>query len=59
MEHVARMTNEMHTEFWSEDMKGEDHSEDAGVGSGVIMKQILKKLGVDVSLIHLAQDRDQ
>jgi hypothetical protein len=39
--HVARM-GEMHTKFWSENLKGRDHMEDLGVDGNTILELILK-----------------
>jgi hypothetical protein len=53
----------MRTEFWLENLKGKDHSEDVGVEEGRIRSMDLRDLrevgrkGLD--WIHLAQDRDQ
>jgi len=34
-------TYKMHTKFWSENLKGRDHSEDLGVDGKVISESIL------------------
>jgi hypothetical protein len=36
----------MHAKFWSEDLKGRDHSEDVGSGKRIILKWVLGKWGV-------------
>jgi len=33
----------MHAEFWSENLKGRDHAEDAGVGGSIILEWMLGK----------------
>jgi hypothetical protein len=35
----------MHTKFWSENLKGRDHSEDLGVDERIILEWILGKQG--------------
>jgi hypothetical protein len=35
----------MNTKFWSENLKGRDHSEDLGVGGRIILEWILWKQG--------------
>jgi hypothetical protein len=35
----------MHTKFWSEDLKGRDHSEDLGVDGKIILEWISEKYG--------------
>jgi len=35
----------MHTKFWSENMKGRDHSQSQGIGWRVMLKWILQKKG--------------
>jgi hypothetical protein len=50
----------MNTKFWSENLKGRDHSEDTGVDGRKILERILGKYGEGiVDWIHLAQDRDK
>jgi hypothetical protein len=45
-EHVARMgVMEMHTQFWSENVKKRDHSEDLGVDGNIILEWFLRKEG--------------
>jgi hypothetical protein len=36
-------TSDMHTEFWLEDLKGGDHSEDLGIVEMIIFEWILGK----------------
>jgi hypothetical protein len=33
----------MHTKFWSENLKGSDHSEDPGVDGKIILEWIIRK----------------
>jgi len=47
----------MHSKFWSENLKGRDHSEDLGVDGRILLECILGKQ--DVQWIHLVLDRDQ
>jgi len=35
--------DEMHTKFWSVNLKGRDHSEDLWVDGRIILEQILRK----------------
>jgi hypothetical protein len=50
----------MYTTFWSESLKGRDHSEDLSVDGRIILKWILEEKGWEgMDGIHLAQDRDQ
>jgi hypothetical protein len=35
----------MHTIFWSENVKGRDHSEDMAIGARIILECILEKWG--------------
>jgi len=35
----------MNTKFWSENLKGSDHSEDLGVDRRIILEYILRKYG--------------
>jgi hypothetical protein len=35
----------MLTKFWSENLKGRDHSEEAGIGGEIILEWILGKEG--------------
>jgi hypothetical protein len=50
----------MHTIFWSENLKGRDHSEDLGVDGRIILEWILWKIGWgSVDWIHVAQVRNQ
>jgi len=35
----------MHTEFWSENIKGRDHSEDLGISRRIMLEFILEKQG--------------
>jgi len=35
--------DEMHTKFWSENLKGRDHSENLGVDGRIISEWILRK----------------
>jgi len=37
----------MHTKFWSEDLKGRDHSEDLGVDGKLILVRILGEIGCE------------
>jgi hypothetical protein len=34
---------EMHTKFWSSNLKGRDHSEDEGIDGRIILEWFLKK----------------
>jgi len=45
----------MHTKFWSEILKGRDHSEDLGVDGRIISESIFGDTGWN----HPTQDRDQ
>jgi hypothetical protein len=57
---VARMGKmKMHTVFWSENLKGRDHSEDLGVDERLIIIDVRKIRLECVDWIHLAQDWDQ
>jgi hypothetical protein len=48
----------MHTKFWSENVKGKDHSEDVGADRRIILKWILEKYDKEVvDWAHLAQDK--
>jgi hypothetical protein len=50
----------MHTKFWSESLKGKDHSGDICIDRGDNVRMDHKEIvwkGVD--WIHLAQDKDQ
>jgi hypothetical protein len=50
----------MHKKFWSENLKGRDHSDDLGVDGRIMLECILGEVGwVVVNWIHLAQDRYQ
>jgi hypothetical protein len=42
------MKLEMHTKFWSENLKGKDHSEDLDVDGKIILEWILGKYGGQV-----------
>jgi len=42
--HHAREGWEMHTNFWSENLKGRDHSQDPNVDERIILGWILQKL---------------
>jgi len=46
------------TQFWSEILKGRDHSEDLGVYGRIILKWIIE-CGEGMDWMRLAQDRDQ
>jgi len=49
----------MHTKYWSENLKGIDHSEDLGVDGKLILERILdKQNGKLMDLTYLAQDKD-
>jgi hypothetical protein len=48
----------MHTKFLLESLKVRDRLEDLGVDGKVMLEWILRKLGVKVWNVHLAQDRD-
>jgi len=51
---------EINTKFWSENLKGRDHSEDLAVDGRIILECISGKQGGEgVEWIHLAQDRDR
>jgi len=40
--HVARMgRSEMYTRYWSENLKGRDHSQDLGVDGRIILGRML------------------
>jgi len=48
----------MHTEFWSENLKGRNNSEDLGE-DGKNIRMDLREIGCEiVDWIHLAQDSD-
>jgi hypothetical protein len=50
----------MYTEFWSENLKGRDHSKDLGIDRRITSEWILEKIGREgVNCMHLAQDKDQ
>jgi hypothetical protein len=49
----------MQTKFWSENLKGSDHSEDLGVDGRIKLEWILQKLCVEVEWVHLSLVRDQ
>jgi len=36
--HVARMGREMHTRFWSVNLKGRNYSEDLGVDAKIVLE---------------------
>jgi hypothetical protein len=49
VDHVAFMVRiEMYTKFWSENLKGRNHSEDLGVDGRTILQCTLKKQGEEV-----------
>jgi hypothetical protein len=57
---VARMTAIMYTIFWSENLKGRDHSGGLGIDQRIYIRMDLREIvweGTD--WMHLAQDRDQ
>jgi len=45
---------EMHTNFWSENLKGRDHSEDVFVNAKIVLEWILgkrlRRCGLDLSV---------
>jgi hypothetical protein len=50
----------MHTKFWSDNLKGGDHSEDLCVDGRITFELILRETGWQVvDWTHLARDRDQ
>jgi hypothetical protein len=50
----------MYTKFWSENLKGKDHSEDLNVDARITSEWILREtIWEVVDWFHLAQDRDQ
>jgi hypothetical protein len=50
----------MHTQFWSENLKGRDDAEDLGVDGRIILEQILYgNGGGGVNWIFVAQEGDQ
>jgi hypothetical protein len=49
----------MYKKFWSEHLKGRDHSEDLGVDGKIILEWILGKRWENVDWIHVALDRVQ
>jgi hypothetical protein len=48
----------MRTVFWSENLKGRDHTENVGVNRMIILEWILGKRCGNVDWIRLAQDRN-
>jgi hypothetical protein len=47
--HVARMGRcETHAKFWSENMKGIDHSEDSDTNGRIILKLIVREIGCEL-----------
>jgi hypothetical protein len=42
--HIGR--GEIHTKFWLGSLKGENHSEDRGVGGRIVLRWILRKSGL-------------
>jgi hypothetical protein len=59
MGHVARM-GEIRTKFWSENLKGRDHTEDLGIDEKIIFRMVLTEIGWEgVDRIHVAQDGEQ
>jgi hypothetical protein len=49
----------MRTKFWSEILKGRDHSEDGGVDGRIIGTDLRERGWEGQDWTHLAQDRDQ
>jgi hypothetical protein len=50
----------MHTMFWSENLKGRDHSEGLGIHRRIILEWFLREIGWKVvDWHHLVQDRVQ
>ena len=49
----------MHTRFWQENLRKEDHLEDPGVDGRIILKSIIEKWDRGKDCIDLAQDRDR
>jgi hypothetical protein len=49
----TKRNREMNTKFLLESLKGKDHLRDLGVGSGIILKCILEKLGGRVWTVFL------
>jgi hypothetical protein len=50
----------VYTIFWSEILKGRDHSEDLGVDGRILLEWILRETEWKCeNWIHLAQDRNQ
>jgi hypothetical protein len=45
-----REDEKVHAQFWSQNLKGGDHSEDMGIGGKIILEWILGKLGGKVWL---------
>jgi hypothetical protein len=39
---------EIHTKFWSENLKGKGHSPDSGIDDKIILEWILRKYGGNV-----------
>jgi hypothetical protein len=50
---------EVYTELWWGNLRGEDHLENTGVDGRIILKWIFERLGAGVDWIDLAQDRDR
>jgi hypothetical protein len=52
---------EMHTKFWSDILKRNDHAENLSVDGRTVSERVLRKRGggEGVEWIHLSQDSDQ
>jgi hypothetical protein len=56
--HVACMARgEVHTGFWWENLREEDHLKDQGIDGRIILKCILENMNGGTEWIDLAQDR--
>jgi hypothetical protein len=49
----------MHTQFWSENLKGSDYLEDVGIDGKIMLEWIFGNRWEGLDWMHLAQGRDQ